>query len=195
MESKKRKNEEIDEPEAKRFNLAETTNTTTMPLNEDVLAEIFSYLNAEEMVQVVKADEMFLSSCREAFKIKYRNEYITLPIMNFDIATNEDSTDLKRNVELLHYFGDKISKLEFEFDEDAPIEERIDFDLIVTICSRKARNAVHLLRICRPIDLALQPTVPGVRKFSHRCGWKTIKHGTKNCIVETVLPGYFERCR
>lgn len=148
MESEKRKIEEIEEPKAKRFCIAETTNTTGLPLNEDMLIEIFSYLNTEDMVQVAKADEMFLSSCRQAFESKFRSKYIQLPIMN--LASNEVSKEL--TVEFLHYFGENISKLEFTFDEDDPIEERIDFDLIVTHCSRSLAS----MKLCyTPTELEI----------------------------------------
>lgn len=129
MAPNKRKHEGSDEPEAKRYLVAETKKLPLhfTDLNEDVLEKIFSYLNANDLVNVVKYDEVLLSSSRRAFQRKYKNDYIRLPLDTQRVPY------YKKNAELLRYFGKNISKLEINMIDVNPIDQRI-FHLIVTMC-------------------------------------------------------------
>lgn len=146
MACTKRKRRENDERTTKRPNDTETT--TTLPtlklteLNEDVLVEIFSYLNAEQLINMVKADEIFLSSSGQAFRKIYYTKYIQLPFQKTGITSK---MDFQRNSDLLRYFGESISKLEFEMNEDNPTEYRI-YHLIITNC----RETLTELKILCP---------------------------------------------
>lgn len=146
MASTKRKHRENDERNTKRTNEAEKT--TTPPtlklteLNEDVLAEIFSYLNVEQLINMVRADAIFLSSSGQAFRKIYNSKYIQLPYLRTGITSK---MDFQRNSELLRYFGECISKLEFEISENNPTEHRI-YHLIITSC----RETLTELKIVCP---------------------------------------------
>lgn len=138
---KKRKHQSIDEPKgpnAKLLHVAEQMKLSD--LNEDVLIEIFSYLNAQEMVNVVKMDEVFLHTCRLAFQRNYKEKYIKLPMRE---SWANRKIDFIKNAELLRYFGENISKLEIAIDADNPIERRI-YHLVVTKC-RKTLTEITFL--------------------------------------------------
>lgn len=169
MALNKRKQQTIDDLQTnKRIHVAETTKIPLKltDLNEFVLEKIFVYLNAEELVNIVKYDDIFLSSSRRVFQRKYRNEYIQVPLKKKGTSTS--TQDFNRNADLLRYFGENISKLEIKIDEmndDNPLDKRL-YHLIVTMCCEtllemkfwhpttkfkihKAQNAGHLLRIDR----------------------------------------------
>lgn len=136
MELEKRNHQEIDEPTQNCINVADSMETTRPPrklseLTEDVLHEIFSYLNATDLINLVKYDEIFLNCSRQAFQKTYRNKYIELPLKDNRISTSKE--DFARNAELLTHFGKNISKMVIVLDTDNPLYRRI-YQLIVKNC-------------------------------------------------------------
>lgn len=145
MEFSKRKCEESsdDDRKGKRFRVAETTRISLKlaDLIEDVLEKIFSYLHKEDLVNVVKSDKRLLNSCRQAFRRRYKTEYIVMPWRDepsvSDVTTKEC---FSRSKDLIRYFGKNISKLEvkllYEGDDGdivSPMDQRI-FNLMVKHC-------------------------------------------------------------
>ncbi|XP_037031422.1 uncharacterized protein LOC119070963 [Bradysia coprophila] len=99
-------------------------------LNEDVLEKIFSYLDIQDLVNVVNSDKEYLNSSRSAFKRKYRGTCIQMPFVSNEVDPTQQCVS---NVELLRYFGESMSILEFCFDCNHPNAQRI-FHLVVTYC-------------------------------------------------------------
>lgn len=157
METNKRKrlhdasiNQGFDgEPKAKlpREGTSSSPPLTLADLNEDVLLKIFSELTAQDLVNIVEGDKIFLGCCRVAFKKKYRTSYVELPLKDeqdlFYVPTRKC---LSRNAVLLRYFGGSISKLQVNY-RDNSIDKRI-FHLIVTHC----RKTLTELEILCPTD-------------------------------------------
>lgn len=108
------------------------TNSTLnlIDLNDDVIVKIFTFLDDGDFLNVKKTCKQFSFNIIEAFKQKYRKEYLKLPLMESDRTSNKD---LKRTDELLTYFGIYIGNLEFIFNKNNPIDIKI-FDLIAAKC-------------------------------------------------------------
>lgn len=135
MASRKRKHQITDEPNRK-LHIVAAKKTLPMPLklsdlNDDVIGEIFSYLSAEDLVNVVNMDDVFLASCSRAFQRNYKNKCIKLPLRETGSTTGGD--DFIKNAQLLRYFGEDISKLEFTIDNDNPMNLSI-YHLMVVHC-------------------------------------------------------------
>lgn len=97
-----------DEPKTKRSTVVQPRKLAD--LNEHVLEEIFSYLDVEDLVNVVTSDKVFLISARSAFKRKF--DSIRIPYK--DGNTNKGFSDAM----LLRYFGESMSILEVALERD-----------------------------------------------------------------------------
>lgn len=137
MVSQKREHQKIEEPEATRLPLK------LGDLAEDVLIKIFSYLDATDLMNLVRFDKMFLSCCRQAFGKTYKESFIELPVKERTIE------DFATTVELLSNFGRQITRVSLNIHKEIVIRLSI-YHLIVTHCRETltaikfAHSSLHL---------------------------------------------------
>lgn len=120
---KKRVGNDVDPNEAKRFRV-DNVALKLSDLNEDVLLKIFSYLNEEEMINIVKARGLFLATCQQAFKLKYRNKFIEISL----------HLDYRHYIDLLRYFGKNITKLQLQYSWANKEKRSRIHDLVLATC-------------------------------------------------------------
>lgn len=120
---KKRGGNDVDPNEAKRFRV-DNVALKLSDLNEDVLLKIFSYLNEEEMINIVKARGLFLATCQQAFKHKYKNKYIEISL----------HLDYRPIIDLLRYFGKNITKLQLHYSWANKVKRARIHDRVLGTC-------------------------------------------------------------
>lgn len=95
--NKKQKLEVVEKPKMELINL-----------NNDCLKEIFQYLSPEDLVNVVDSDDQFLDAAQLAFEISYGKKTITV----------NSAYSPRRSIEVLNYFGPKITKLKVFYEDE-----------------------------------------------------------------------------
>lgn len=146
MKSNKRKNQgsDVSEDNSKFKRVTRSQSLKLQDLNEDVLMKIFSYLTVEDLVNVVNSDKRFLDCSRRTVQRKYKTEYIHLPLKYKDQCYISKQC-VRRNADILRYFGANISRLEIDFNDRCANDRRI-LDLIIKSC----RDNLTELRVLRP---------------------------------------------
>lgn len=110
-------------------------NMQLIDLNEDVLVEIFLYLNEDELLDVVYASEMFLNCCRRAAEIKYRKNYIDLPLGDADFSSKScTKNEFNRSMDFVHYLGSSISKISVSYRKFDLAKSKRFHDLVLETC-------------------------------------------------------------
>lgn len=133
MDPNKRKSSTNDEEHNLKRQRQTDNNKKLEDLNEDVLTEIFLYLNEDELLWVVKASKKFLNSCCRAAEKTYRNNYIELPLSS-ELAKSYTNKDFNRTFEFVRFFGKNISKMKVNYRQIDSSSRRHLHELIVETC-------------------------------------------------------------
>lgn len=92
----------------------EKISTDILKLNDDCLAKIFSHLNENELLNVIRSNTRFKTSCEQAFKRKYCRDPITVSNVR-GTCVDIDIGELNHSVSILEHFGHVISRLCIRF--------------------------------------------------------------------------------
>lgn len=147
-------------------------------LNEDVLLKIFLYLNLEELIGVVEMDERFLHICRQAFQKIHNDKYVKLPRKANHITTENYFI---KNVDLLHYFGRNISKMDIEFNDSNRDDHHIYY-LIVLHC----RHTLTELDVSGDFSKGLKTNKPFTKLKTLRIRFQSLDVGL--CKIAEWFP-------
>lgn len=116
MAPNKRKRTINDEQRKPKCSREVNQNKKLSDLNEDVLIEIFLYLNEEDLLNVVNASKVFSSICHRTVKQKYKNAFFKLPLdtTRYKCMTNTNYA-VELSIEFLRCFGKDISKIKLNY--------------------------------------------------------------------------------
>lgn len=135
MAPNKRKSFLIDEQTEPKRQRKIKKNMKLSDLNEDVLVQIFLYLNENELLDVVHATKMFLNCCRRVVEKKYKKNTVILPLGNAGFSSkNCSEIDFNRSMDFVRYLGENISKMAIHYGKLTDGKSKRFHDLVLKFC-------------------------------------------------------------